>query len=275
MPIIVQVAYRKLKELAYFQLSEQVELTPGEHCLIETENGPELGEIISLPKQVDTISTDVRRLIRRLTKEDHSQLSYNQRKEDDAFRVCGQKVEDRELNMKLVTVEYTFNRSKLFIYYTAPERVDFRELVKDLAYVFKTRIEMCQVGVRDEAKMVGGFGCCGRKLCCVTFLKDFKPVTIDMAKEQELSLASSKISGICGRLMCCLAYEYTFYHEERKKYPDVDSRVKIKDKDMVGKVKGINILRQKVTIELEDGTIKECTLCDLHNAKPLEEEAKK
>jgi cell fate regulator YaaT (PSP1 superfamily) len=164
--------------------------------------------------------------------------------------------------MKLVTVEYTFSRSKLFIYYTAPERVDFRELVKDLAYIFKTRIEMCQVGVRDEAKMVGGFGCCGRRLCCVTFLKDFKPVTIDMAKEQELSLASSKISGVCGRLMCCLSYEYTFYQEEKKRYPEIDSKIKIKEG--LGRVKGINILRQTVTLELEDGTTREHKVADLN-----------
>lgn len=273
MPKILQISYRKLKEIGYFQSPDYLELSVGEECVIDTENGLELGEILSVPKVVESVPAEVRRIVRRLTKEDRNQMAFNQRKEEDAFKVCVEKVDDRELNMKLVTVEYTFGRSKLFIYYTAPERVDFRELVKDLAYMFKTRIEMCQVGVRDEAKMVGGFGCCGRRLCCATFLKDFKPVTIDMAKEQELSLASSKISGICGRLMCCLAYEYPFYHEERKKYPEIDCRIKMKE--VSGKVKSINILRQKVTIELENGTIKEFALSEIHEARQLEKDQKK
>lgn len=273
MPKILQISYRKLKEIGYFQIPDYLELTVGEECLIDTENGLELGTVISVPKVVEPALAEARRVIRRLTKEDRNQLAFNQRKEEDAFKICVEKVDDRELNMKLVTVEYTFSRSKLFIYYTAPERVDFRELVKDLAYIFKTRIEMCQVGVRDEAKMVGGFGCCGRRLCCVTFLKDFKPVTIDMAKEQELSLTSSKISGVCGRLMCCLAYEYSFYHDERKKYPEIDCRIKIKEG--TGKVKSINILRQKVTIELENGAVKEFALSEVQATRHQEKEQKK
>jgi cell fate regulator YaaT (PSP1 superfamily) len=272
MPKIVQVAYRKLKEVGYFYIPEQLELTTGEECLIDTENGLEVAAVLSLPRIVETLPADIRKVIRRLSREDRNQITFNQKKEEEAFRSCVEKVEDRELNMKLVTVEYTFSRSKLFIYYTAPERVDFRELVKDLAYIFKTRIEMCQVGVRDEAKMVGGFGCCGRRLCCVTFLKDFKPVTIDMAKEQELSLASSKISGVCGRLMCCLSYEYTFYQEEKKRYPGIDSKIKVKEG--LGKVRGINILRQTVTLEMEDGTTREYKVAELNGLKKEEKEAK-
>ncbi|MDD5131816.1 MAG: stage 0 sporulation family protein [bacterium] len=273
MPKIVQIAYRKLKEVGYFHLPDHLELNTSEECLIDTENGLEVGSVLSLPRSVETMPADIRKVIRKLSREDRNQVIFNQKKEEEAFRSCVEKVEDRELNMKLVTVEYTFSRSKLFIYYTAPERVDFRELVKDLAYIFKTRIEMCQVGVRDEAKMVGGFGCCGRRLCCVTFLKDFKPVTIDMAKEQELSLASSKISGVCGRLMCCLSYEYTFYQEEKKRYPEVDSKLKVKEG--LGKVRGINILRQTVTLEMEDGTTREYKVADLNWPKNSEKEAKK
>ncbi|MDD5260103.1 MAG: stage 0 sporulation family protein [bacterium] len=273
MPKIVQVAYRKLKEVGYFQVFDQIELTTSEECLVDTENGLEVGTVLSLPRIVENQPADIRKVIRRLSREDRNQITFNQKKEEEAFRSCVEKVEDRELNMKLVTVEYTFSRNKLFIYYTAPERVDFRELVKDLAYIFKTRIEMCQVGVRDEAKMVGGFGCCGRRLCCVTFLKDFKPVTIDMAKEQELSLASSKISGVCGRLMCCLSYEYTFYQEEKKRYPEIDTKLKVKEG--VGKVRGINILRQTVTLEMEDGTIREYKAAELNVIKNGEKEAKK
>jgi cell fate regulator YaaT (PSP1 superfamily) len=272
MPKIVQIAYRKLKEVGYFHVPDQLELTTGEEGLIDTENGLEAGSVLSLPRSVETLPAEIRRVVRRLSREDRNQIIFNQKKEEEAFRSCVEKVEDRELNMKLVTVEYTFSRSKLFIYYTAPERVDFRELVKDLAYIFKTRIEMCQVGVRDEAKMVGGFGCCGRRLCCVTFLKDFKPVTIDMAKEQELSLASSKISGVCGRLMCCLSYEYTFYQEEKKRYPGIDTKVKVKEG--LGKVRGINILRQTVTLEMEDGTTREYKIADLNEMKNGRKEAK-
>lgn len=273
MPKIVHVSYRKLKEIGYFIMPEQMELNVGDECLIETENGLEAGQAVTLPKNSDTPPADLKKVVRRLSPEDRNQVTANQKKEEEAFKNCVEKVEDRELNMKLVTVEYTFSRSKLFIYYTAPERVDFRELVKDLAYIFKTRIEMCQVGVRDEAKMVGGFGCCGRRLCCVTFLKDFKPVTIDMAKEQELSLASSKISGVCGRLMCCLSYEYNFYQGERKKYPEVDSRIKLKEG--TGRVRSVNILCRKIIIEMEDGTVRECGLADISGGKPAVKETKK
>jgi cell fate regulator YaaT (PSP1 superfamily) len=273
MPRIIQVSYRKLKESSYFILADPLEVNVGDECLVETENGLELGQATVAAKSVETLPAEAKKMVRKLTNEDRNQLAINRKKEEEAFKSCVEKVEDRELNMKLVTVEYTFSRSKLFIYYTAPERVDFRELVKDLAYIFKTRIEMCQVGVRDEAKMVGGFGCCGRRLCCVTFLKDFKPVTIDMAKEQELSLASSKISGVCGRLMCCLSYEYNFYQDEKKKYPEQDSKIKIKD--TVGRVRSINILRQKVTLELEDGTVKEYSLAEICGHKGCHKEPEK
>lgn len=273
MPKVAHISYRKLKEISYFLLPDYLELGLGEECLIETENGLELGSAVAMPKNMETSPPDIKKLIRKLTREDRNQINFNQKKEDEAFKSCVEKVEDRELNMKLVTVEYTFNRSKLFIYYTAPERVDFRELVKDLAYIFKTRIEMCQVGVRDEAKMVGGFGCCGRRICCVTFLKDFKPVTIDMAKDQELSLSSSKISGACGRLMCCISYEHKFYQEERKKYPQTETKIKIKEG--LAKVKSLNILRERITLELEDGTLKDCSLSEINSIKNGDKETKK
>jgi len=156
--------------------------------------------------------------------------------------------------MKLTCVDYTFDCNKLFVYYTAEGRVDFRELIKDLGYLLKTRIQMVQIGVRDEAKMLGGFGPCGLPICCGSFLKNFRPVSIDMAKEQDLSLNPAKISGVCGRLMCCLAYENDFYHEARKDFPKVSS--KVATEDGIGVVKAINILRGEVTVEYADGISK-------------------
>ncbi len=260
MPEAVGICIRKIKETFYFN-PQGIDLNIGDRCLVETENDLEIGEVIEETKIFSELSGEMKKVIRKLSADDQKRLIENERKEKEAFNICLKKVEDKELGMKLVSVSYTFNRNKLFIYYTAPERIDFRELVKDLAYLLKTRIEMCQIGVRDEAKMCGGFGICGRSLCCVSFLKDFKPVTIEMAKEQDLSLSSSKISGLCGRLMCCLSYEYELYHNEKKKFPPVDT--KIQTPDGAGKVISINVLKKDIFIQLDEGLIKKFSFNDM------------
>ncbi|MFH1783618.1 MAG: regulatory iron-sulfur-containing complex subunit RicT [bacterium] len=260
MPEVVGITVRKMKELMYFK-PQGIDLGIGDLCLVETENDLELGTVAEETKIVNEIQADIKKVSRKLTSDDMRQLKENSQKEMDAYKVCLRKIEDKELDMKLVSVSYTFNCNKLFIYYTAPERVDFRELVKDLAYLLKTRIEMCQIGVRDEAKICGGFGLCGRSLCCVSFLKEFKPVTIEMAKEQELSLSSSKISGLCGRLMCCLGYEHAGYCEMRKGLPHIEDKVNIKEGN--GKVVSVNVLKREVFILMEEGGLQKCAAEDI------------
>jgi len=203
----------------------------------------------------DKIVSPLKKVIRIATPEDHQKVQENQRKEAEAFEICLKKIENHSLPMKLVDVEYTFDNNKIIFYFTADGRVDFRELVKDLASVFRTRIELRQIGVRDEAKMLGGLGPCGRPLCCTQFLGEFQPVSIKMAKEQNLSLNPAKISGLCGRLMCCLKYEQEFYEEIRKRMPKVNKEV------LTPAGKGIvldtNYLREtvKVKITQDDGTL--------------------
>lgn len=258
---LVGICVRKIKETFYFN-PQGIDLNIGDQCLVETENDLEVGEVIEETKIVAETPADLKKVVRKLSPDDLRQIQENRQKELEALNICSRKIEDKELEMKLVGVSYTFNRNKLFIYYTAPERVDFRELVKDLAYVLKTRIEMCQIGVRDEAKILGGFGLCGRSLCCMSFLKDFKPVTIDMAKEQDLSLSSSKISGLCGRLICCLAYEYEFYNKMKKNLPQVDSKVQTPDGP--GKVVSVDVFKREISVQLEEGVIKKISVDEIN-----------
>ena len=180
----------------------------GDFTIVETSRGQEFGEVVVAPKQVpeEEIVQPLKKVLRVVVEEDCQKILENRQMEDEAFHICSEKIADHDLEMKLVDVEYTFDRSKVIFYFTADGRVDFRELVKDLAAVFRTRIELRQIGVRDEAKMIGGIGPCGRVLCCHTFLGEFEPVSIRMAKDQNLSLNPTKISGVCGRLMCCLRF---------------------------------------------------------------------
>ena len=205
--------------------------TAGENLIVETARGIEYGGVAVANKIVpgSEVVLPLRPVIRRATKEDNEKNEENKQKEKEAFTICLQKIAEHELEMKLVEAEYTFDNSKLLFYFTADGRVDFRELVKDLASVFKTRIELRQIGIRDETKMIGGLGVCGLPYCCCKFLNDFGQVSIKMAKEQNLSLNSQKISGACGRLMCCLRYEHEVYEEEIKKTPKVDSIVDTPD----------------------------------------------
>jgi len=238
-----------------------------DHVIVETVRGIEYGEVIVAPKEVpeDDIVSPLKKVIRKATQEDEQKVMENKQKEEEAFDICLREIEKHNLPMKLIDVEYTFDNNKVIFYFTAEGRVDFRELVKDLAAVFRTRIELRQIGVRDEAKMIGGLGCCGRRLCCCTFLGDFEPVSIRMAKEQNLSLNPAKISGVCGRLMCCLNFEQDFYEEVTRKSPKVNKEVMTPDG--AGTVVDLNVLFEKVKVRLvqNDGTVevKEYSLDDI------------
>ena len=227
---IIGVRFKKTGKVYYFA-PNGCTAKRGEFAIVDTARGPEFGEVWIANRKVPTsdIVLPLRPCIRIATKEDILHNQENQKKEDEAFKIGNDKIEDHKLDMKLVDVQYTFDNSKLLFYFTSAGRVDFRELVKDLASVFRTRIELRQIGIRDEAKLIGGLGICGRALCCSGFLTDFGQVSIKMAKEQNLSLNSTKISGNCGRLMCCLRYEHQTYEEEIRLTPPVDSVVKTPD----------------------------------------------
>ena len=247
---IIGIRFKKVGKIYYFD-PNGVQAEKGQHAIVETARGIECGEIVIANKQVDDdkIVKPLKSLIRIATKEDMATVAQNIALEDQALKICAEKVKNHKLDMKLVAAEYTFDRGKVLFYFTSDGRVDFRELVKDLASVFRTRIELRQIGVRDEAKMVGGLGVCGNPLCCSTFLDDFQSVSINMAKEQGLSLNPTKISGTCGRLMCCLKYENEAYQELTRNTPPVDSIVETPDGR--GVVTSINLLCGKCTVRLD------------------------
>ncbi len=236
----------------YFFDNNSVKLKSGGHAIVDTARGLEYGEVAFADKEVkeSSLVLPLRSVVRAATKEDSERNEQNKQKEKEAFGICLEKIEKHDLKMKLIEAQYSFDNSKILFYFTSETRVDFRELVKDLASVFKTRIELRQIGIRDEAKLIGGLGACGRALCCSTFLSDFAQVSIKMAKEQNLSFNSGKISGCCGRLMCCLQYEYSTYVEEGKKTPPVDSVVKTRDG--VGTVTESNPLAATIKVKLND-----------------------
>lgn len=227
----------------------------GDQVVIEVERGLDYGEVVSEPVPTDHPDDAVKAVLRVAAAADLKQIDENRKKAQEASTTCTQKIHDHKLDMKLVGAEYAFDRSKILFYFTAEGRVDFRELVKDLAKIFKARIELRQIGVRDEAKMLGGFGPCGRELCCCRFLKDFEPVTIKMAKDQNLSLNPPKISGLCGRLMCCLSYEHKFYKETSRGLPREGE--KIETGEGKGKVLNVNVFKRQATVMLEDGKVLE------------------
>lgn len=241
----------------------------GDHVIVETSRGIEYGTVVEERRKVQEkcLGDDLKPVLRIATEEDERQAEQNRRKEKDAYKICLQKIKEHQLEMKLVSTEYTFDNNKVLFYFTADGRVDFRELVKDLASVFRTRIELRQIGVRDEAKMLGGIGICGRKLCCSTFLSEFAPVSIKMAKEQNLSLNPTKISGVCGRLMCCLKNEQEAYEYLNSKLPKIGEKIKAKD-GVSGEVQRVDILKQKVKLIVEDENgdkdVKEYKIDDLY-----------
>ena len=231
---VVGIRFRQTGKIYYFD-PNGFKVDMGENVIVETARGLEYGQTVAPNKMVPNteIVPPLRKVIRKATRADDIRHEENGKKEKEAFEICLQKIEKHNLEMKLIEVEYTFDNNKLLFYFSAEGRVDFRELVKDLASVFKTRIELRQIGIRDEAKMMGGLGVCGRPFCCKTFLNDFAQVSIKMAKEQNLSLNSAKISGTCGRLMCCLRYESEVYEEELRRTPKIDSIVDTPDGDGV------------------------------------------
>ena len=228
----------------------------GDIAILEVERGYDYGEIISEPHEAkEEDLKGIFKIIRKATKEDFLQIKRNERKARGAVRIFERRVKQHKLDMKLVDAEYSFDRSKIIFYFTSESRVDFRELVKNLASIFRVRIELRQIGVRDEARMLGGCGPCGRTLCCMSFLKDFNPVTIKMAKLQNLPLNPSKISGLCGRLMCCLGYEHECYKQNYKGMPKIGKEVKTEYGN--GPVIAVNPLKRMVTVDLGDGKTKE------------------
>lgn len=223
---VIGVRFKKAGKIYYFD-PDDIDVKKGQNVIVETARGIEFGEVVVGIKEIteEEIVSPLKKVLRIATLEDEIINKENNEKETKAFEICLEKIEEHGLEMKLIDVEYTFDNNKVIFYFTADGRVDFRELVKDLASVFRTRIELRQIGVRDEAKMIGGIGPCGVSLCCSTWLGEFEPVSIKMAKEQSLSLNPTKISGICGRLMCCLRYEYESYTELRKGLPNQGERI--------------------------------------------------
>ena len=217
MPIVIGVRFKEAGKIYYFD-PDNLPITTEDHVIVETSRGVEYGNVVTAPREVDdsAVVPPLKKVIRIATEEDSKKMQDNKEKELRAFDICSEAIAKHDLPMKLTNVEYTFDNSKIIFFFTADGRVDFRELVKDLAAIFRTRIELRQIGVRDQAKMLGGIGICGRPLCCHSFLGDFAPVSIKMAKEQNLSLNPTKISGICGRLLCCLKYENDVYIQNRK-----------------------------------------------------------
>lgn len=248
---VTGVRFKANGKVYYFDKGK-LSIKDGSFVIVNTARGLEFGEVAFGDREVkeSSLVLPLREIVRVATPDDVKKNQDNKKKEDEAFKICLEKIEKHDLDMKLIEAQYSFDNSKLLFYFTSASRVDFRELVKDLASVFKTRIELRQIGIRDEAKLMGGLGACGRPLCCSTFLSDFVQVSIRMAKEQNLSLNSGKISGCCGRLMCCLQYEYSTYAEETAKTPPVDSVVKTPKG--IGFVTEINPLARTVKVKLKE-----------------------
>ncbi|MCI5494193.1 MAG: stage 0 sporulation family protein [Lachnospiraceae bacterium] len=254
---VVGVRFRSAGKIYYFAPGKQ-KIEKGMHVIVETARGIEYGTVLIAPREVkeESVIQPLKPVIRVATAEDDKTEEKNKAKEKEAFRICLEKIAKHKLEMKLVEAEYTFDNNKLLFYFTADGRIDFRELVKDLASVFRTRIELRQIGVRDETKILGGIGICGRELCCKSYLSEFAPVSIKMAKEQNLSLNPTKISGVCGRLMCCLKNEEETYEYLNSRLPYVGDTVTTDD-GFRGEVQSVNVLRQQVKVLIEVNDEKE------------------
>ncbi|AWI10758.1 MULTISPECIES: PSP1 domain-containing protein [Bacillaceae] len=260
---VVGVRFKKAGKIYFFD-PDGIVIERGQFVVVETARGIEFGNVVIANKLVDEddVVLPLKKVLRVADEKDYLQVEENRSAAKEAFNICMQKISEHSLEMKLVDVEYTFDRNKIIFYFTAEGRVDFRELVKDLAAIFKTRIELRQIGVRDEAKMLGGIGPCGRMLCCSTFLGDFDPVSIKMAKDQNLSLNPTKISGLCGRLMCCLKYENDDYENAKEQLPDLGEFIYTSHGN--GKVVGLNLVEQVIQIELmEQNKVIEYTLDEM------------
>lgn len=287
MTTVIGVSFKRAGKMYYFD-PNGLELHIGDQVVVETARGMECGDVVTEVRQVeeDEVVQPLKPVLRVMTEGDRQRVASNEKKEAEAFVIGQQRIAHHKLEMKLVDVEYTFDLSKIIFYFTANGRIDFRELVKDLASIFKTRIELRQIGVRDEAKMIGGLGTCGRELCCCSYLDDFHPVSINMAKDQNLSLNPAKISGVCGRLMCCLKYEHEAYAELQKVTPKQGSVVDTPEGR--GKVISTQMLRGTCKVQLDDSpehtlTEFQCADCctvkgvcrNRHNQAAMAEERRK
>ena len=264
---VVRIRFRNAGKIYYFD-PKDFEMEVGSHAIVETARGIEYGTVLIAPREVadDQVIQPLKPVIRVATEEDTKTVERNKEREKSAYKICQEKIAKHGLEMKLVQAEYTFDSNKLLFYFTADGRIDFRELVKDLASVFRTRIELRQIGVRDETKMLGGIGICGRELCCCSYLSDFVPVSIKMAKEQNLSLNPTKISGVCGRLMCCLKNEEETYEYLNSRLPGVGDTVTTATGE-TGEVQSVNVLRQKVKVLIEVDDEKELHEYDVDELK--------
>ena len=264
---VVGIRFRNAGKIYYFD-PKDFEMEVGSHAIVETARGIEYGTVLIAPREVadDQVIQPLKPVIRVATEEDTKTVERNKEREKSAYKICQEKIAKHGLEMKLVQAEYTFDSNKLLFYFTADGRIDFRELVKDLASVFRTRIELRQIGVRDETKMLGGIGICGRGLCCCSYLSDFVPVSIKMAKEQNLSLNPTKISGVCGRLMCCLKNEEETYEYLNSRLPGVGDTVTTATGE-TGEVQSVNVLRQKVKVLIEVDDEKELHEYDVDELK--------
>lgn len=269
---VVGVRFKKAGKIYYFDPDEFI-IDAGANVIVETARGVEFGEAVIPNREVadEEIVAPLKKVMRIASEEDSKHADENRRKEKEAFSTCLQKIRDHSLEMKLIDVEYTFDNNKILFYFTADGRVDFRELVKDLAAVFKTRIELRQIGVRDESKMMGGIGVCGRVLCCSSYLGEFQPVSIKMAKEQGLSLNPTKISGTCGRLMCCLKYEQDAYEEIIRRIPRMGAIVDTPDGQ--GVVMDISLLKEIVKVRLDKGNEADLRLYKVNEVKVIKDVA--
>ena len=262
---IIGVRFKKPGKIYFFDPGN-LKITKQDNVIVETTMGQELGEVVIPNREIpdEKVVSPLKKVIRVANEKDKKHHEENKRKEKDAFILCNKKIKEHKLEMNLIDVSYNFDNSKMIFYFTADGRIDFRELVKDLAAIYKTRIELRQIGVRDEVRRIGGNGMCGRELCCCTFLNNFDTVSIKMAKEQNISLNPSKISGNCGRLMCCLKYEQEVYDEKLKILPKMGAIVKTEDGD--GEVCGIETLKEKVKVKFKDG---EDTFYKKYDAKDI------
>ena len=272
---VIGVRFRTAGKIYFFSPGKYV-IKKGDHVIVETARGVEYGTVVSEPQEIedDQVVKPLKAVLRTASTKDDEQEKANREKEKEAFKVCLEKIKKHNLEMKLIDAEYTFDNNKILFYFTADGRIDFRELVKDLAAVFKTRIELRQIGVRDETKIIGGYGICGRPLCCHSYLSDFVPVSIKMAKEQSLSLNPTKISGVCGRLMCCLKNEEDVYEELNRKMPGVGDFCVAKD-GLKGEVSSVNILRQTVKILVDVDDEKEVHEYKLEELESIKKKQKK
>ena len=249
---VVGLKFAKTNYIYYFRIDDKIKFKKGDYCLVKTSIGLDIGKVVIPYKLIDSNELDIplKDIYRKTNKRDMEKWENIKIEEKNALNIFKEKSKKFKLSMKIVYVKYLFDKSRIIFYFTSEERVDFREMVKDLAKIFKTKIELRQIGVRDGTKMIGGIGMCGREICCASFIQKFTPIHINMAKMQKIALNQSKVSGLCGRLMCCLSYESEFYKESLKKYPKLGSKIKLKSG--IGKVTEVNILRKYIIVEIRE-----------------------